>query len=120
MLSLDHVIENLGYDLAGGLQHIHHAVVEGQEKYPKDRVRPNDLIHLAQVAGLAAGYIHAYHDIRPLIVKPRLWKGSVPKDVHQKRILSQVTIGEACSYLQCNKTEQGHLIDAIGLALYAY
>lgn len=115
-------VNNLCYNLSEYYQDlkIDFAIVEGQEKYPKDKVRPNDLIHLAQVAGMAAGMIAVYHEIMPHIVRPRKWKGSVPKKVHQQRILSKVVIGVECDYLDCTKTQQGHVIDAMGLAYYGF
>lgn len=117
---LDHIIGNLGYNMVETPPKPTHAIVEGQEKYPRDNVRPNDLIYLAQVAGIATAFIQAHHGINPYIVRARKWKGSVPKDVHQKRIMSKVTIGQECDYLDCNKTQQGHVIDAIGLAYYGF
>ncbi len=115
---LDDTIGNLCYDLPDGPPKLSLAIVESQEKYPRDKVRPNDLIHLAQVAGMAAAFIAAHHEIRPYIVLPRTWKGQVPKKIHQQRVLSNLIIGQTCDYMDLNKTQQGHVIDAMGLAVW--
>ena len=97
--------------------------VEGQEKYPRDRVRPNDLIHLAQVSGMAAAHAQLAYPLASLwIPTPRTWKGQVPKNVHQKRILGQLGLTEKLEGVEgaqgMTKTQRGHVIDAIGLALW--
>jgi Holliday junction resolvasome RuvABC endonuclease subunit len=97
--------------------------VEGQEKYPRDRVRPNDLIHLAQVSGMASAHAQQHYPLAPLwIPTPRTWKGQVTKNVHQTRILARLGLSEKLEGVEgagsMNKTQRGHVIDAIGLALW--
>jgi hypothetical protein len=106
--------------------HASAAVVEGQRKYPKDNVRPQDLVHLAQVAGIAAAlcvdHLHPLPFGSTMMPEPRLWKGSVPKPIHQARILKQVGLTDDLRGVRgaesLTKTQKGHVIDAIGLALW--
>jgi hypothetical protein len=97
--------------------------VEGQEKYPRDRIRPNDLIHLAQVSGMASAHAQQHYPLATLwIPTPRMWKGQVPKNVHQGRILARLGLTEKLEEVEgaqgMTKTQRGHVIDAIGLALW--
>lgn len=101
-------------------------IVEGQQFYgSKNRSRPEDLINLAQTAGVAAGVL-AEWKIPVIIPLPREWKGSIPKKVKQKRILNKlgwsshegrVVVPAACP-LDVNfaPSKWTHAIDAIGLA----
>jgi len=109
------------------------AVVEGQESYLGSRVRPQDLIHLATASGIAVGLVRAYYG-RPRIEvpQPKNWKGSVPKAIHQKRILKAVgipfeqgSVPPRILRLPANvgfegiaKSNLSHVIDAIGLTLW--
>ncbi len=102
------------------------AVIEGQVAYPRSRVRPNDLIHLAQVTGAALGVCESNDQLFGImtephitVVKPRDWKGTVKKDVHQRRIMSKVTMDNPTWDL-LSPLQQGHVKDAIGLALWGY
>ena len=70
-----------------------HIAVEGQTVYPASSgktVRPQDLIRLAQVAGAALA--HCTNAIpSPAWIEcpePVLWKGQVPKAIHQVRTLN--------------------------------
>lgn len=106
-------------------------VVEGQESYLGSKVRPQDLIHLGQAAGVAVGAIRTLL-LRARIELPRpvTWKGSVPKDIHQKRILSRLGIPyeqgskptrilelpDVDGLRAVKKAHLVHVIDAMGLA----
>lgn len=104
-------------------------VVEGQKKYPRDKVRPNDLIHLAQVAGgcLAAARMTFPLAANVVVPDPQAWKGQVPKAVFTRRILGKIGHRSVDSLIESGipGTERltvnqlGHVIDAIGLALHA-
>lgn len=95
-------------------------VVEAQRVYPRSKVRPNDIVRLAAVAGAAAASIG---DRRPQptlrMPEPREWKGQVTKTAHQNRILRRAGLpwDEAIA-LAGNKTKAGHAVDALGLALW--
>lgn len=100
-------------------------VVEGQKVYPRSRVRPNDLIQLAHVAGISAALLDAWFRPEHLCIpEPQQWKGSVPKLAHQRRILKSVGLTKATLKrdvpgAQGMTDEQlGHVIDAIGLAAW--
>lgn len=109
------------------------AIVEGQEMYLGSRVRPQDLLHLALSAGIAAGVVRAaWADTRIEIPKPQTWKGTIPKHIHQKRIMRSVGIqfegGSNPAKILRLPTTDGfdgikkahliHVIDAIGLAVW--
>ena len=97
--------------------------VEGQRHYPRGKVRPQDLIHLAQVAGEAAAHAQQAYPLAALwIPEPAQWKGSVEKKAMQRRILKRVGLTEKLEGVEgaggMTKTQRGHVIDAIGLALW--
>lgn len=108
------------------------AVVEGQESYLGAKVRPQDLIHLAQAAGSAAGLVRALAGCRIELPRPVTWKGSIPKDVHQKRVLRALGIPyepgskptrilklpSGVGFESIKKSHLTHVIDAIGLAVW--
>lgn len=128
-LSIREALEELrgeAWDLPGDPT-IRAVAVEGQKKYPNDRTRPNDLIRLAQVAGEALAVARGLFPLAVTveIPDPQDWKGQVPKRVHQRRILKRVGLervedlaavpgGERLTTVQL-----GHVVDAVGLALYA-
>jgi hypothetical protein len=60
-------------------------VVEKMRIYPqrKQKGDPNTLIDLAMLGGMIVG---AARPLRVLLPTPRDWKGSVPKDIHHKRL----------------------------------
>ena len=81
---------------------------------------PNSVIGVQAVGGMAvssvvalgAGIIHT-----PI---PSKWKGNIPKPVHHKRILAQVGLtSESPEFKGMPKSMHTHVIDAIGLALWA-
>lgn len=109
------------------------AIVEGQEMYLGSRVRPQDLLHLALSAGIAAGIVRAaWDDTRIEIPKPKTWKGDIPKHVHQKRVLrsvgipfvagsnpvKMVAVPKIEGFAGIRPSRLTHVIDAIGLAVW--
>ena len=103
-------------------------VIEGQEIYrgSNSKVNPNGLLMIAQIAGAAAGLLReGASGLR--IPRPREWKQSIPKPVHQARILSKLGWGykktQGYSYplsspFDFKSSEWKHLVDAIGLAVW--
>lgn len=90
-------------------------VVEEPQVYPVSKGDPNDLIKIALDAGILIGSIAPGCLVLPF--KPHMWKGSVPKDIHQRRILK--VAGDIQSMLSLlRSSDRSHAIDAIGLGLY--
>lgn len=66
-------------------------VVEGQQIYAggkKSTKGWDSVLLLAQVAGAAAGILTQYRQDL-IIPRPQKWKGSIPKAVHQARVLKR-------------------------------
>lgn len=108
--------------------------VESQESYLGSRVKPQDLIHLGQAAGGAVYMLRALMlTARIELPRPVTWKGSVPKDIHQKRILRCLGIPfesgskptkilklpEGIGFEGIKRAHLTHVIDAMGLASWA-
>lgn len=108
--------------------------VEGQESYLGSKVKPQDLIHLAQAGGGAAYMLRALlYNTRIEMPRPVIWKGSVPKNIHQKRILRIVGIPfeprsnptkilklpTGIGFEGIKPAQLTHVIDSIGLAAWA-
>ena len=112
-------------------------VIEGQRHRPGSKVRPQDLIHLAQVAGAIAGVCSAlWPGVQIVMPEPTAWKGSVKKDVFTRRILkdlglelsekgglqfadAKVTV-RLPGTTKLKKSDSSHPIDGLGLALWGY
>lgn len=115
------------------------AVVEGQQIYEGSKVRPNDIMHLAQHAGIAVGLIAAFLPTANLLwPEPMEWKKQQPKKVNQGRTFTHYGIGYTlslgtepyCYPSGCAKagriagagklrnSDWKHVADAAGLALY--
>lgn len=91
-------------------------VIEWQAIRPSDP-RPNDILELCTVAGMALA-LCAWSGIRVLRPLPVAWKGSVPKKIHQKRIMDAYgdTADNTFDYIP--KAKQNHVVDALGLAMW--
>lgn len=103
-------------------------VIEWQNIRPGDK-RPNDILELAAVAGMAlslAGMVSPTKILTPLPVQ---WKGTVDKKIHQSRTITKVGLRQDLTLtnnVPINGAEhvkpahRTHVIDAIGLALWGY
>lgn len=100
---------------------------EGQEVYRgRGNADPAGLIMIAQVTGAAAGILRPFaQDL--IIPRPREWKQSVPKPIHQARILSKLgwdykkNQGQAYptnSPFDLKVSEYFDAVDAAGLAIF--
>lgn len=108
--------------------------VEGQELYQFGESKtknPKSIMFLATVAGMALQWFSARKYYFPT---PQEWKGSVPKQIHQARVLSRMGVEYEKAGTQANgycypeelsigsvTLRQGdwkHAVDAIGLAQY--
>lgn len=82
---------------------------------------PNDLIDLAIFAGEIAGWYRArLAGVEIVFVAPRTWKGTVPKAIHNERVLAALTADER-KILPKHARAKGfdhNMIDAVGLALW--
>jgi len=92
-------------------------IIEIPRVYPGARSEdPNDLIGVAICAGrwieyLGCNVVQCVH--------PQDWKASVPKAVHNQRVLAKLTEKEKCRLPSLPKTKLHNVIDAVGLGLFA-
>lgn len=112
-------------DLARGILHGHNfggclVVIEFPRWYPHThKVDWNDLIDLAGVAGRLRGY-YERQNAKVEYVRPRTWKGTVRKDVHNKRVLAALTDEERALLPKRPRTKDydHNLVDAVGIGLW--
>ncbi len=82
---------------------------------------PNDLLLLAVQEGIIRAVIFELNGLIIIsveIVLPRTWKGQVPKEIHNKRILKKLTLTETTRLPKLSKTKAHNMIDAIGIGLW--
>lgn len=96
-------------------------IIEHPVIYSGGRTRnPNDVLKVAVNAGEWAGTYRQKALVR--YVTPQAWKGSVPKDVHQPRILAKLAPKEAevleASLRRVAKSKHNNVVDAVGLGLF--
>jgi hypothetical protein len=116
---------------------IERIVIEGQRHRPGSPVRPQDLIHLGQVAGALVGICRTlWPGVEILMPEPSDWKGSIRKDIFTRRILSNLDLeldergGLAYKGSKpqvrvpgtpgLSKRDSSHPIDGLGLAHWGY
>lgn len=95
-------------------------LIEVPRWYPRERgVDTNDLLDLSVLAGRYAG--HYETDLVPVeLVYPRSWKGTVPWQICNERVLAELTEVEK-SFLprRPRKKDVSHdVLDAVGLGLW--
>ena len=79
---------------------------------------PDDLIQLAGVVGVFA---HKFRATTHFGVKPRDWKGQVPKDVHHARLVKTLTPEEMAMVERAAPPNLRHnVLDAIGIGRYFF
>jgi hypothetical protein len=77
---------------------------------------PDDLIQLAGVVGVFA---QAFRATTHFGVKPREWKGQVPKDVHHARLVKTLTPEELAMVEAAAPPSLRHnVLDAVGIGRY--
>lgn len=96
-------------------------VIECPEYRAHDRINPNDLITLAVKVGREVERAFKA-GITATLVRPTEWKGSVPKRIHQPRILCALN-EEECEHLNDvlsmhAKTKGHNIVDAVGIGLH--
>ena len=80
---------------------------------------PDDLIKLAILVGELRGfYIRLLYAVE--LVKPRTWKGTVPKKIHNARVLAKLTPEELALLPKRPRAKDydHNMVDAIGLGLW--
>ncbi len=107
------------------------AAIEWQKLYPGKEKRPNDIVNLNGIAGMcvmASTFLGPEHIFSPV---PFDWKKTVPKAIHQKRIVSRLHLNLDLSYITGYGTGsvpgaenipasmRTHVIDALGLACWS-
>ncbi len=76
---------------------------------------PADLLEIAGVVGAVAGNSPATNRVHFL---PRMWKGQVPKDVHNKRVEAALSSAELSNIETRLVTQRHNTLDAVGLGLF--
>lgn len=102
-------------------QVITRVVMEWPMVYQGERVKdPNNLLWLTAACGALAVLFH----VDTLMVKPRQWKGTVPKEVMTTRIIKRLAVNDAeLSLVKLLEAARGetahHALDAAGMGLWA-
>lgn len=92
--------------------------VEGQRHYPNTpKSVPNDLIDLGNSAGRMLGYLESL-GVACTLPKPQAWKGTVPKSVHNKRVIEKVGGEPDWKAYGIRSSDGHHFLDAIGLSIF--
>lgn len=89
------------------------AVIEFPQVY-QETPNPNDIVKLASACGAYTAILQSL-GFEVIWVKPKEWKGTVPKDVMLKRILAKI---EESEYPCIMKPKDHNVIDAIGVGLW--
>jgi hypothetical protein len=97
------------------------AVIERPVIYPlgKSNSDPEDIVRLAIFAGDVRGY-YRRAGLDTVLVKPRAWKGTVPKAIHGKRILGALAPEETALLPRRPRARSydHNMLDAVGLGLW--
>lgn len=85
----------------------------------KSKENVADLLLVAELVG-EYKKLYEMHGLTVELVWPTTWKGSVPKGIHQKRILSKLLPGERelIHRHPREKKSNSHVVDAIGIGLW--
>lgn len=78
----------------------------------------DDLLQVQGVGGAVASGLRAMTVDAVVGYTPSAWKGSVPKPVHNKRVLGKLTAAEELAIDFCAPHLQNNVTDAIGLGLF--
>ncbi len=91
-------------------------VIEVPQCYQRSKSKgdPNDLIAVALVVGALQERLQ-----RVELVKPRVWKGAVKKEVMLKRIAGKLTPEEQAILPKLPKTLAHNVLDAVGIGLFS-
>lgn len=92
-------------------------VIERPQVYGGGRGKgdPNDLLSLMAVVGGVCASVRAP---TKKSFYPRVWKGQVPKNIHNDRILERLSAAERKMLPELAASKLHNVIDAVGLGLY--
>lgn len=96
---------------------LHSLVVEVPQVYWRSGRGGNaaDLIELAGVVGATTATIPVLNRAHYL---PRAWKGQVPKEIHNRRVLKKLSDDELPAMEKTSTSLQHNVVDSIGLGLF--
>lgn len=94
-------------------------VIEVPQVYPGQQQKgdQNDLIKLAIMVGRYEACATTQR-FRVVLVKPRQWKGQLPKDVCWQRVRETLTPGELTKLEKLSKSKAHNMHDAIGIGTW--
>ena len=92
-------------------------IIEDPRIYPASKARANDIMKLAKSVGAFVASVDAAYT---KLVTPATWKKSIPKLIHQKRIMRALTDSELAilNGCQCPKSLLHNTVDAVGIGLW--
>lgn len=102
------------------------AIIEKPKVYPARNSKgdPNDLITLAVQVGTYVGVLKHLGVANVLLVEPREWKGTLPKEIHHPRVWSILSAREQTvvtkAMLALTESIRHNGMDAVGLAKWAF
>lgn len=81
-------------------------------------VDPEDLTNLTGVVGAVIGFLDPA-EVETCV--PAQWKGQVPKEIHNRRIISTLTPNEKAvlDAIKCPASLKHNVVDAVGIGLFA-
>lgn len=91
-------------------------VVEKMVSYPGSPVRVDDLMELVGVTGAIVGAVDQCGAYTSYL--PRQWKKTVPKPIHNKRVLAKLTPAESAPLASIRPALVHNAVDAVGLGLF--
>lgn len=95
-------------------------IIEAPRWYPREyKIDTNDLLDLSILVGEIKG-MYEERGCLVLLVWPRSWKGTVPKKIHNERVLAALTEEEvALLPLRPRAKDHDHnVLDAVGIGLW--
>lgn len=114
-------LSNLDWPPEFGIPNV--VIVERPVVYPRDGIKKaKDLISVAIVGGAAALAFGCEVWTETEFIEPRTWKGSVPKEIHNARVMNMLDSNEIEIIDKRLATAPPKLvhnvIDAVGIGLY--
>lgn len=96
-------------------------VIEVPRWYPREhKIDVNDLLDLGMKAGSLRGFYAQRFGVEAEYVWPRTWKGTVPKAIHNQRVLAALTDEERARIPKKPqvKKHDHNIVDAVGIGLW--